>query len=52
MLHKIEKTKKMNVLNENDRNEYFLMKFYVEENVFQEKMDDGNMKNLVKWLFV
>jgi hypothetical protein len=52
ILHKIEKTKKVLVLNEDDKNEYFLMKFYVERDVFQEKFQEESTKNLVNWLFV
>lgn len=52
MLVRIEKTKKMTVLNETDKNEYFLMKFYVEQDVFEEKFHQESTKSLVKWLFV
>lgn len=52
MLHKIERTKKIINLNETDKNEYFLMKFYVENDVFQEKFYEDSTKNLVNWLFV
>jgi len=52
ILHKIEKTKKLTNLNEDDKNEYFLMKFYVERDVFQEKFHEESTKNLVNWLFV
>jgi hypothetical protein len=52
MLQKIEKTKKIINLNEDDKNEYFLMKFYVENDVFQEKFHEESTKNLVNWLFV
>jgi hypothetical protein len=34
-----------------DKNEYFLMKFYIEETVFREKFDDGNMKEFVRWMY-
>jgi hypothetical protein len=52
MLQKIERTKKFINLNEHDKNEYFLMKFYVENDVFQEKFHEESTKNLVNWLFV
>jgi hypothetical protein len=52
MLERIEKTKKMSVMSECDKNEYFLMKFYVEQDTFQEKFHEDSTKNLVKWLFV
>jgi len=34
-----------------DKNEYFLMKFYIEEPIFREKFDDGNMKEFVRWMY-
>jgi hypothetical protein len=52
MLERIEKIKKMSVMSECDKNEYFLMKFYVEQDTFQEKFHEDSTKNLVKWLFV
>jgi hypothetical protein len=52
ILHKIERTKRLMNLNEDDKNEYFLMKFYVENDVFQEKFQEESTKNLVNWLFV
>ena len=51
LLIKIEKTRKMNVLSETDKNDLFLYKFYVEEHIFKEKFNEGN-KELVNWLFV
>jgi len=36
---------------ESDKNEYFLMKFYIEEPIFREKLKGGNMKELVQWLY-
>jgi len=32
-------------------NECFLIKFYVEEPVFREKFESGNMKEFVRWLY-
>lgn len=52
MVDKIEKTKKINMINDSEKDEYFLMKFYVEEHVFHEKFHEGTTKDLVKWLFV
>jgi hypothetical protein len=34
-----------------DKNEYFLIKFYVEEPLFREKLEGGDMKDLVRWLY-
>jgi hypothetical protein len=51
-IYKIERTKKIVHLNETDKNENFLMKFYVERDVFQEKFQEESTKNLVNWLFV
>ena len=51
MLALIEKTKKTAV-KDMDRDEWVLMKFYVEENVFREKFHHDTTKDLVKWLFV
>jgi hypothetical protein len=34
-----------------DKNEYFLIKFYVEETLFREKLEGGDMKDLVRWLY-
>lgn len=52
ILVKIEKTKKQNIINNEDKNEYFLLKFYVEEQTLHEKFHEGTTKELVKWLFV
>jgi hypothetical protein len=52
IIHKIERTKRVITLNEDDKNEYFLMKFYVENDIFQEKFHEESTKNLVNWLFV
>jgi hypothetical protein len=52
ILHKIERTKRVMSLNEDDKNEYFLMKFYVENDIFQEKFHEESTKNLVNCLFV
>jgi len=48
-----EKSKKHNneFKTESDKNEYFLMKFYIEEPIFREKLEGGNMKELVQWLY-
>lgn len=50
MLNRIEKTKKINNLTEIEKNEYFLMKFYVEQDIFQEKINSDDTKELIKWL--
>jgi hypothetical protein len=52
ILEKNEKSKrKSHEWTESDKNEYFLMKFYIEEPVFREKLEDGDMKELVRWLY-
>jgi len=52
IIHKIERTKRVTILNEDDKNEYFLMKFYIENDILQEKFHEESTKNLVNWLFV
>jgi len=52
MLMKVEKTRKFETLDESEKNERFLIKFYVEDHIFQEKFMKDNTKDLVKWLFV
>jgi hypothetical protein len=52
MLNKIEKTKNLFKFDACEKNEYFLTKFYIEEQIFKEKFYAGNTKELVKWLFV
>jgi hypothetical protein len=37
---------------ESDKNEFFLMKFYIEEPIFREKLEGGDMKDLVQWLYI
>jgi len=54
ILEKREKTKRArseSFFSELDKNEYFLMKFYIEEPIFREKFDDGNMKEFVRWMY-
>jgi hypothetical protein len=54
ILEKNEKSKRFrsnSFLSELDRNEYFLMKFYIEEPILREKFDDGNMKEFVRWMY-
>jgi hypothetical protein len=52
ILEKLEKSKRrMSDLDDFDKNEYFLIKFYVEEPVFREKLEGGDMKDLVRWLY-
>jgi hypothetical protein len=53
ILEKIEKkrTKLDNVINIENQNENFLIKFYLEESIFKEKIEKGNMKEFVKWLY-
>ena len=34
-----------------DKNENFLIKFCLEENIFHEKFNNGNMKDFVTWLY-
>ena len=52
VLSLIEKTKKI-AIKECDRDEWVLMKFYVEEKILFEKFNnDTTTKDLVKWLFV
>jgi hypothetical protein len=52
MLNRIEKTKKINNLTELEKNEYFLVKFYIEQDIFQEKINSNDTKDLIKWLVV
>jgi len=55
ILEKKEKVKRPRAdsfFSETDRNEYFLMKFYIEEPILIEKFDNGNnMKEFVKWMY-
>jgi hypothetical protein len=51
LLLKIEKSKKPSKITEYEKEEYFLYKFYVEEDTFKEKVHEGN-RELVNWLFV
>ena len=52
ILEKNEKSKRKIVdFTESDKNEYFLVKFYIEEPVFREKIEGGDMKDLVRWLY-
>ena len=51
MLIKVEKTRKPEHLEESEKNERFLIKFYVEDHIFHEKFNKDNTKDLVKWLF-
>ena len=50
LIERFEKTKKNNILKEMDKDEIFLTKFYVEEDVFFEKFNEGTTKDLVKWM--
>jgi adenylate kinase family enzyme len=38
-------------LTASEQNEHVLMKFYVEEPIFNEKFHEGNMKEFVQWLY-
>lgn len=55
ILEKKEKSRRPrgnSFLTETDKNEYFLMKFYIEEPILREKFDDGNnMKEFVRWMY-
>lgn len=52
ILNRLETTKKIVTIKEEDRNEYFLRKFYLEQHIFYEKFNEDSTKELVKWLFV
>jgi len=54
ILEKKEKKKRTysDLLPEPEKNECFLMKFYVDEPAFREKFEGGNMKDFVKWLYL
>lgn len=47
----VEKTKKITIKN-TDKDEWILMKFYVEEKSFFEKFNNDTTKDLVKWIFI
>jgi hypothetical protein len=54
ILEKSEKTRRSrsnSFLSDIDKHEYFLMKFYIEEPIFREKFDAGNMKEFVRWMY-
>ena len=48
-ISKMKKTKNI-FLDESEKNELFLMKFYVDESVFFEKFETGDMAEFIKWL--
>jgi hypothetical protein len=48
-MSKMKKTKNV-FLDESEKNELFLIKFYVEESVFFEKFETGDMEEFIKWL--
>lgn len=53
MIEKQEKTRKnKKKVSTTEHNEHVLMKFYVEEPLFRSKLEQGNMKEFVHWLFV
>jgi hypothetical protein len=53
MIEKQEKSRKNKKrVSTTEHNEHVLMKFYVEEPVFRSKLEEGNMKEFVQWLFV
>ena len=52
ILNRLEKTKKINNLTDLEKNEYFLIKFYVERDTFKEKINSDDTKDLISWLIV
>ena len=49
--HEKQRRYKHKQLTMSQHNEHILMKFYVEESVFKEKFEYGNMKEFVHWLY-
>jgi hypothetical protein len=53
ILEKNEKSKKKQIVpNECEKNEYFLIKFYINEETFKEKLNGDDMKDFVRWLYL
>jgi hypothetical protein len=51
IIYKLENTRKYRTINEDLRDEC-LLKFYIEEDTFNEKINKGHMKEFVNWLLV
>lgn len=52
ILNRLEKTKKINNLSNLEKSEHFLIKFYVEGDIFKEKINSDDTKELIRWLIV
>ena len=50
-IYKLENSRKYKTIHQDIRDEC-LLKFYIEEDTFHEKMNNGHMKELVNWLLV
>ena len=39
-------------ISESEKNEIFLIKFYIEDSILREKFENGDLKEFVKWLYL
>ena len=51
-IYRIEKNKKHNIFSDEEKNDFFLIKFYIEKDIFHEKFYEETTKDLVNWLFI